>query len=315
MHMERSESTREAVGRALVEFGRYTPDLVVLGGDLNKSTFTNLFGAEFPDRFFDFGPAEQNMVSAAAGMAASGKTAIVSTFAVFATSRPHDQLRVGVSQANLNVKVIATHAGIITGEDGVSAHAVEDIAIMSALSAFKVVVPSDAVEAVEAVKHAINHPGPYYVRLSRPATPVLHGDAYKFAFGKAETLREGSDVTLVACGIMVKTALDAAADLASEGIECQVLNMHTVKPLDQETLIQSARKTGAVVTAEEHYLSGGLGRLVAQALGSGHPTPLEMVGLEGYTESGQPDELLDKYRLAKGDVNAAVKRAIGRKFG
>ena len=313
MQKERTESTREAVGRALVEFGRYTPDLVVLGGDLNKSTFTNLFGAEFPDRFFDFGPAEQNMVSAAAGMAASGKTAVVSTFAVFATSRPHDQLRVGVSQANLNVKVIATHAGIITGEDGVSAHAVEDIALMSALSGFRVVVPADAVEAVEAVKHSINHPGPYYIRLSRPATPVIYGDTYKFKFGKAEVLREGSDVTIVACGIMVKTALDAAETLASDGIECQVLNMHTVKPLDEQTLLDAARKTGAVVTAEEHYLSGGLGSLVAQALGSSHPTPLEMVGLKGYTESGQPDELLDRYGLSKGDVVEAARRAVARK--
>ena len=313
MQKERTESTREAVGRALVEFGRYTPDLVVLGGDLNKSTFTNLFGAEFPDRFFDFGPAEQNMVSAAAGMAASGKTAVVSTFAVFATSRPHDQLRVGVSQANLNVKVIATHAGIITGEDGVSAHAVEDIAIMSALSGFRVVVPADAVEAVQAVKHSINHPGPYYIRLSRPATPVIYGDTYKFKFGKAEVLREGTDVTVVACGIMVKTALDAAETLASDGIECQVLNMHTVKPLDEQTLLDAARKTGAVVTAEEHYLSGGLGSLVAQTLGSSHPTPLEMVGLKGYTESGQPDELLDRYGLSKGDVVEAARRAVARK--
>ena len=313
--MQATESTRESVGRALVEIGKRSPGLVVLGGDLNKSTFANLFGAEFPDRFFDFGPAEQNIVSAAAGMAASGKIAVVSTFAVFATSRPHDQLRVGVSQANLNVKVIATHAGIITGEDGVSAHAVEDVAIMSALSAFKIIVPADAVEAVEAVKHAVEAPGPYYVRLSRPATPVLYGEDYRFEFGKARTMREGSDATIVACGIMVKTALDAAEDLAAGGIDCRVLNMHTVKPLDEAALLNAAMETGAVVTAEEHCLAGGLGSLVAQSLGASRPTPLEMVGLEDYTESGQPGELLEKYGLAKADVAAAVRRAVARKSG
>ena len=301
------------MGRALVEIGHEVPELVVLGGDLNKSTFTNLFDTDFPDRFFDFGPAEQNIVSAAAGMAASGKIPVVSTFAVFATSRPHDQLRVGVSQSGLNVKVIATHAGIITGEDGVSAHGVEDVAIMSALSAFKVVVPADAVEAVDAVRFAIKDEGPYYVRLSRPATAVVHEDGSKFTLGKAGTMRDGHDATIIACGIMVKTALDAAEELSEKGIDCRVLNMSTIKPLDEDAVVKAASETGAVVTAEEHSLMGGLGSLVAQTLSSKHPTPLEMVGLGGYAESGQAEELLVRYHLATSDVVAAVERAIARK--
>ena len=195
--------TRVVAGQTLLELGEEFPDLVVLGGDLNKSTHANKFGAAFPDRFFDFGPAEQNIVSVAAGMAASGKVPVVSTFAVFATSRPYDQLRVGVAQSSLNVKVIATHAGIITGEDGVSAHSIEDIAIMSALPSFTVIVPSDGVETVPAIRAAIEAKGPFYIRLSRPATPVIHPDGCDFWVGKAETLREGGDATIVACGVMV----------------------------------------------------------------------------------------------------------------
>lgn len=311
--MTRLLSTRETVGHALVEIGRDLPNLVVLGGDLNKSTFTNLFGAEFPDRFFDFGPAEQNIVSAAAGMAASGKISVVSTFAVFATSRPHDQLRVGVSQSGLNVKVIATHAGIITGEDGISAHGIEDIAIMSALLGFKVVVPADALEAVSAVRYAVTDDGPYYIRLSRPATPVVHRDDFEFLIGQAETMREGSDATIIACGIMVQTALEAAKQLEDRGIICRVLNMATLKPIDEEAVIRAARETGAIITAEEHSIMGGLGSLVAQTLSTQVPTPLEMVGLRDYAESGKDKELLVKYHLSVEDIYSAVQRVLSRK--
>ena len=204
--MAKTASTREVSGAALVELGKSYPNMVVLGGDLNKSTFTNLFGAQYPERFFDFGPAEQNIVSVAAGMAASGKIPVVSTFAVFATSRPYDQLRVGVSQPRLNVKVVATHGGIITGEDGVSAHSIEDVAIMSALHEFTVIVPADAVETVKVMNAVIGTEGPFYVRLSRPPTPVIHGDGYDFAVGRAETMRDGSDATIIAYGIMVYAA-------------------------------------------------------------------------------------------------------------
>ncbi len=306
-------STRQAAGRALLELGGEMPDLVVLGGDLNKSTFANMFGAAYPDRFFDFGPAEQNIVSVAAGMASSGKVPVVSTFAVFATSRPYDQLRVGVSQPGLNVKVVVTHSGIITGEDGMSAHSVEDLALMCALPPFTIVVPADAVETVQAVRAAVKTHGPFYVRTSRSDTPVVHGDDFVFRLGKAETMREGADATVIACGIMVHAALEAAESLARRGIECGVVNMATIKPLDEDVVLRAARQTGAIVTAEEHGLTGGLGSLVAQVLARRLPTPVEMVGVEGYAESGSPDALLAKYHLTSGDVARAVEKVIRRK--
>lgn len=311
--MVTTASTREVAGKTLVELGKEFPELVVVGGDLNKSTFANLFGQAYPERFFDLGAAEQNMVSVAAGLAASGKVPVVSTFAVFGTSRPYDQLRVSVSQPNLNVKVVLTHGGLITGEDGVSAQSIEDIAIMCALPNFKVVVPADAVEARRALRAAVETPGPFYVRLSRPATPVVHDEGYSFRLGKAELMRPGDDVTVVACGIMVHAALEAAARLESRGVSCRVINMATVKPLDVEAVVMAARETGAVVTAEEHGINGGLGSLVAQALAREHPVPVEMVALEGYAESGTPEALLAKYHLTPADVEEAVLRVLRRK--
>ena len=308
-------STREIAARTLVELGETRPDLVVLGGDLNKSTFTNLFGARYPERFFDFGPAEQNIVSVAAGLAASGKIPIVSTFTVFATSRPYDQLRVGVAQSGQNVKVVATHGGIITGEDGVSAHGIEDIALMSALPGFKVIVPADGPETVEAVRAAVDTEGPFYIRVSRPPTPVVHADGVDFAVGRAETLRDGADAAIIACGIMVHAALIAADALAADGIRGRVLNMATVSPLDEAAVVEAARDTGAVVTAEEHYINGGLGSLVSQTLSRELPTPVEPVALRGYAESGTAEQLLERYGLTSGDIERAVRRAVGRKTG
>ena len=311
--MVETASTREVSGETLVKLGEPHPNLVVLGGDLNKSTFTNLFGAKYPDRFFDFGPAEQNIVSVAAGLAASGKIPVVSTFTVFATSRPYDQLRVGVSQPRLNVKVVATHGGIITGEDGVSAHGIEDIAIMCALPGFDVIVPADAVETVGVMKAIVEADGPCYVRLSRPPTPVVHENGYDFALGKAETIREGADVTIVACGIMVHAALEAAGELSGDGVECRVLNMSTLKPLDHAAVVRAARETGAIVTAEEHYILGGLGSLVSQAVMGEEPVPVESVALREYAESGTADQLLAKYHLTSKDVEASVRKALARK--
>ena len=308
-----SASTREAAGKTLLELGGEYPNLVVLGGDLNKSTYANLFGAKYPDRFFDFGPAEQNIVSVAAGMASSGKIPIVSTFVVFATSRPYDQLRVGVAQPRLNVKVVATHGGILTGEDGVSAHGIEDLAITSALPGFAVVVPADAVEAAQAVRAAVETAGPFYVRLSRPPTPVVHPNGCDFKLGKAETLQEGRDTTIIACGIMVNAAMEAARRLAEDGVACRVLNMATLKPLDEEAVVKAARDTGAVVTAEEHYILGGLSSLVSQVVSREVPVPTESVALMGYAESGAPDRLLAKYHITSKDVEAAVRKAISRK--
>ena len=311
--MTEAVSTRQVAGQTLVQLGHEYPDLVVVGGDLNKSTFANRFEAEFPDRFFDFGPAEQNMVGVAAGLAASGKIPVVSTFAVFGSARPFDQLRVSVAQPGLNVKLVLTHAGLMTGEDGSSAQSVEDLAIVSALPTFTVIVPADGPEAALAVRAAISTPGPFYVRLSRPATPVVHEGPYEFAVGRAEVMREGKDASIVACGIMVHAALTAADSLAKEGISCRVVNMATVSPLDRDAVLAAARETGALVTAEEHLLQGGLGSAVASLLAGSLPTPVEMVGLTGYGESGDPQRLLEKYGLTPVHVAEAVKRAVARK--
>ncbi|MBI2164954.1 MAG: transketolase family protein [Chloroflexi bacterium] len=311
--MAPNASTRETYGKVLVELGRENPNIVVLGGDLNKSTFTYLFAREFPERFFDFGPAEQNLLSVAAGLASAGKIPFVSTFAVFGTGRAFDQLRVGIAQPGLNVKLVCTHAGIITGEDGTSAQSIEDIALTCSLPSFTVIAPADAVETAHAVRAAASASGPFYIRLYRPSMPVVHRDGCSFHTGKAEAMRPGRDVTIIACGIMLAAALEAAQDLSAEGIECRVLNMHTVKPLDEEALEAAARETGAIVTAEEHYLNGGLGSLVAAALGRRFPVPLETVALTRYAESGKPEHLLEKYGLTAKDVERAARRAVQRK--
>ena len=311
--MATAVATREAFGKTLLELGRENPDIVVVGGDLNKSTFANMFGAEFPDRFFDLGPAEQNMMSVAAGFASSGKIPFANTFAVFATGRPFDQIRVNIAQPHLNVKIVATHAGIITGEDGISAHGIEDVALMCALPGFNVVVPADSVETERAVRVAAETDGPFYIRLSRAATPVVHEDGCRFTLGKAEQMRDGNDAAIIACGIMVAKALEAAEALAEEGVHCRVLNMHTVQPLDAEAVTRAARETGAIVTAEEHLLSGALGSLVSQAVAGAHPVPVEMVGLRGYAESGTAQELLTKYGLTAEEVQRAARRALERK--
>ena len=309
-------STREIYGKTLLELGRTNPDIVVLGGDLNRSTFTYLFAAEFPDRFFDFGPAEQNIMGVAAGLASSGKIPFVSTFAVFGTGRPFDQLRIAIAQPHLNVKLVCTHAGILTGEDGMSAHGIEDLALACSLPGFAVVAPADAVETAEAVRAAATTPGPFYIRLSRPATAIVHSDGCHFSLGKAEEMRAGDDVTIIATGTMVATALEAAAGpLAKEGKGVRVLNLHTLKPVDEAGILKAASETGAIVTAEEHYGHGGLGSIVAQVLGQNLPIPLEMVALTGYGESGKPDQLVSKYRLSPGDVEQAVRRALKRKGG
>ncbi len=311
--MTKSVSTREVAGDLLVKLGHVYSDLVVVGGDLNKSTFANKFQAEFPDRFFDFGPAEQNMVSVAAGLAASGKIPVVSTFAVFGTARPFDQLRVGVSQSKLNVKLILTHSGLLTAEDGVSAQSIEDIAIMSALPSFTIIVPADGPETKLAIKASIEMNGPVYIRLSRPATPVVHTKEYDFKIGTAEVMREGHDVTIVSYGIMLNESLKAAVDLDKQGISSTVINMATISPLDDDAILKSVSKTGLVVTAEEHLMQGGLGSIVASLLAKNHPAPLEMVGLKGYAESGKPEQLLKKYNLTHNDIVASVLKGIARK--
>ena len=308
-------STRETYGKTLTDLGGEDPNIVVLGGDLNKSTFTYLFGGRYPERFFDFGPAEQNIMGVAAGLASSGKIPFVSTFSVFGTCRPFDQIRVSIAQPHLNVKIVCTHAGILAGEDGMSAHGIEDLALMCSLPGFTVVAPADAVETAKAIRAAAETPGPFYIRLYRPATPVVHEDGCDFKIGKAEQMRGGRDVTIIAVGVSVSTALQAAASLAQEGIDCRVINVHTLKPIDEGTLLRAAEETGAVVTVEEHHIHGGLGSIVSQCLGRNRPVPLEMVALERYAESGRPDQLLEKYGLTPGHVAAAVRVVLARKRG
>ena len=306
-------STRQTYGETLLELADSYPDIVVLGGDLNVSVFTHLWRDKYPERFFDFGPAEQNLVGVGAGLAACGKTPFVSTFSVFGVGRPFDQLRVLVSQGNLNFKLVCTHAGILTGEDGMSAHGIEDLSLICSLPSFTVVSPADAVETVQAVKTAAGTDGPFYIRLSRAATPVIHDEDYRFELGKAEIVRAGSDVTIFATGVMVSVSLDAAELLAQEGVQARVVNVHTLKPVDEAAIIAAARETGAVVSAEEHYFHGGLGSIVAQVVGQNVPVPMEMVALQGYSESARAEELMVKCGLTPEKVKEAAQKAINRK--
>lgn len=312
--MSKKIATREAYGEALLQLGRDNPDVVVLDADLAKSTKTVDFGKHFPERFFDMGIAEQNMVGTAAGLAAAGKIPFCSSFAIFATGRAFEQVRNSVAYSALNVKICATHAGITVGEDGGSHQSVEDIAIMRALPNMTVFVPADASETDGAVRAAAAMKGPVYVRLGRMGLPVLHKEDFQFVPGKAIMMREGKDATIIATGIMVSIALEAAERLASEGIQAGVLDVHTIKPLDVEAVIEAARRTGALVTAEEHSVIGGLGGAVAEAIGENYPVPLKRVGMpDKFGESGAPAELLEKYGLTPNSLAAAVKDVMARK--
>jgi transketolase len=306
-------STRNAYGLKLVELGRQNPDIVVLDADLSKSTMTHFFAKEFPGRFFDCGIAEQNMVSIAAGFASSGKIPFVSTFAVFLPGRCFDQVRMSIAQPRLNVKLVTTHSGISVGEDGISHQAIEDLALACALPGFNVVIPADGIETAKVIEAAANTEGPFYIRLGRPKVPVIVGDDYTFQLGKANTLRQGQDVTLIAIGIMVKAALDAAVELAKQSIECTVINMSSLRPLDEEAIVRAATATGAIVTAEEHLEHGGLAGSVSQVVARRRPVPMEFVALKGYAESGKPTELLERYGLTSQGIQTAVRKALERK--
>ncbi|MBI4496805.1 MAG: transketolase family protein [Chloroflexi bacterium] len=307
-------ATREAYGRALVEIARDHPDVVVVDADLGKSTFSTLFAQAYPERYYELGVAEQNMMSVAAGLATCGKIPFATTFAVFATGRAFDQVRVGIAQPKLNVKIVASHAGLTVGEDGKSAQAVEDLALMCALPGFTVVVPADAQETALAVAAAVATPGPFYIRTSRPPIPLVTEPGYCFTVGKAATLREGDDATIIANGVMVQAALVAADLLADQGVECRVLNMATLKPLDRKAIIRAAVQTGAVVTAEEHLQHGGLSSLVAQVLSVHRPTPLGIVAIQDrYGQSGKPAELLRLYGLTAADIVRKVRRVLRQK--
>jgi transketolase len=307
-------STRESYGKTLVELGRQNKDIVVLDADLSPSTMTIFFAREFPDRFFDCGLTEQNMVGIAAGLAASGKIVFVSSFAIFASCRCFDQLRLCLSQPELNVKIVATHGGITVGEDGASHHAIEDLALYCALPGFTVVVPADAIEAAGAIRVAASEYGPFYIRLSRPKTPIVYPEGYHFTLGKAVTMRQGKDATVIAVGIMVAKALEAADILARQGIDCRVINLHTLKPLDEAAVVKAASETGAIVVAEEHLAQGGLGSRVAQTVAKEKPVPMEFVNLgDRYALSGKAEELLQRYGLTARDIEESVKSAVKRK--
>jgi transketolase len=307
-------STRETYGKTLIELGRENPNIVVLDADVSPSTMTSFFAREFPDRFFNCGLEEQNMVSIAAGLAASGKTVFATTFVVFVVCRCFDQLRLCLSQPNLNVKIVATHSGISVGEDGTSHQAIEDLALCCALPGFTVVVPADAIETAEAIRVAASDYGPFYIRLSRPKTPIVYPEGYHFTLGKAVSMRQGTDATVIAVGIMVAKALEAADILARQGIDCRVINMHTLKPLDEAAVVKAASETGAIVVAEEHLAQGGLGSRVAQVVAREKPVPMEFVNLgDRYAVSGKAEELLQRYGLTARDVEESVKSVVKRK--
>ncbi|MHB1127718.1 MAG: transketolase family protein [Bacillota bacterium] len=307
-------ATRDAYGKALAQLGEKYPDLVVLDADLSKSTKTAIFQEKYPQRFFNMGIAEQNLIGTAAGLALAGKIPVASTFAVFATGRTYDQIRSSVAYPRLNVKIIATHGGITVGEDGASHQSLEDVALMRVLPNMTVIVPADGVETTKAVEAAIASKGPFYIRLGRLAVPDIYQDDYDFVLGKASILKIGAHATVIASGIMVAEAMEAGRVLAAEGLEIGVINMSTIKPLDKEAVVEAARRTGAVVTAEEHSVIGGLGGAVAEVLGEEYPVPLERIGMrDQFGESGSPEELLEKYGLTARGIVAAVKKAINRK--
>jgi transketolase len=307
-------STREIYGKTLVDLGRQNKDIIVLDADVSPSTMTVFFAREFPQRFFNCGLQEQNMIGIAAGLAASGKTVFASTFAVFVICRCFDQLRLCLSQPNLNVKIVATHGGITVGEDGISHQAVEDLALSCALPSFTVVVPADAIETAEAVKAAASAYGPFYIRLSRPKTPIVYPEDYHLTLGKAVTMRQGRDATVMATGIMVAKALEAADVLARQNIDCRVMNVHTLKPLDEAAIVEAGSETGAIVVAEEHLTQGGLGSRVAWTLAKEKPVPMEFVSLgDRYAMSGKAEELLQRYGLTAANIEESVKSVIERK--
>jgi len=307
-------SLREAYGKTLLELGRQNQDIVALDADLSKSTMTQHFAREFPARFFEVGIAEQNMIGIAAGLACCGKIPFASTFAVFAPGRCFDQIRVSVAQSHHNVKIVTTHGGLTVGEDGMSHQAIEDLSLVTSMPGMTVIVPADAIETAQVIKTAAATKGPFYIRLSRMEWPVVNDESYQFKLGKAALLRQGKQATIIAMGLMVAPALEAADKMKLDGIDCRVLNMATLKPIDEQAIVQAARDTGAIVTVEEHLEHGGLGSAVAEVLAKTVPTPMQFVGVKDvYGQSGKPAELLEKYGLTAREIEQATRRVITRK--
>jgi transketolase len=307
-------ATRDAFGKALQEIGGSNPAIVTVDGDVGNSTRTELFAKAHPERAFNVGIAESNMVSVAGGLAACGKIPVVASFACFLLDNAFDQIRMSVAFPELNVKLVGSHAGISIGEDGPSQMGIEDVALACSLPGVVVVVPSDAVCTTAATKALIEHKGPTYLRVGRGKVAELYPDGIDFQIGKAVSLREGTDATIIANGLMVAGALDAATKLEESGLSVRVLDMHTVKPLDEAAVAKAAEETGAIVVAEEHLHHGGLGSVVAQAVCRTRPVPMEFVNVgDQYAESGDPQGLLDKYGLTAEAIAKAVQRAVERK--
>lgn len=307
------ESLREAFGQALARLADAYPDFVVLDADVAGGTGTHHFRAAYPNRFFQLGIAEQNMMAVAAGFASTGMVPFVTTFAVFCL-RALEQARLSIAYARRNVKIVASHPGLDVGPDGASAQALEDLAAYRAIPGMVVVVPCDALEVFQATEAILRYDGPVYMRTGRSPAPHVLPEDYRFELGSARVLREGTDVTVVACGVEVARSLHAADLLAQQAISCRVVNVSTLKPLDVELLVRCARETGAIVSAEDHNVLGGLGGAVAEALGQHAPCPLEMVGVKDcFGESGEPEELAERYGLTGPHIVAAVRRALERK--
>ncbi|WP_394903388.1 transketolase family protein [Clostridium butyricum] len=305
------KATRESYGEALIQIGHENENIVVLDADLSKSTKTNGFKKEFPDRFFNAGIAEQNLMGMAAGMSNIGLVPFASTFAVFATGRAFEIIRNSICYPKANVKIAATHAGITVGEDGGSHQSIEDIALMCSLPNMTVIVPADHREAMEATKAAAMMEGPVYLRFGRCNTEDIFDDSYKFEIGKGTEIKKGDDAAIIATGMMVQKAIEAAKYLESEGIHVRVINISTIKPIDKEIIIKAAKETKGIVTAEEHSIIGGLGSMVSSVVCDKYPCKVKMIGIEDkFGESGTPDELMEKFKLTSDAISESIKEII-----
>ena len=307
-------ATRDGFGEEITALGRVNKNIVVVSGDLEDATRAEYFKKEFPQRFFNLGIAEQDVIGTAAGLSTQGFVVFATSFAVFLTNRAYDMIRLDVCYNNCNVKVVCSHGGVTVGEDGASAQCLEDFAIMRVLPNMKVICPADVLEAKKATRAIADTPGPFYMRTSRAPLPIITKPEDPFVIGKANVLRKGKDVTVIACGVMVSEALCAAEQLAREGISVKVVNMHTIKPIDIEAIAASVKETGAIVTAEEHQMAGGLGSAVAEVVVRHAPAPMEIIGVkDSFGESGTPAQLQAHYGLKDANIIEAVKKVIKRK--
>lgn len=311
MKFEKFKSTRDAYGEVLVELGKENKNIVVLDADTSTSTRTRLFAEAFPERFFNVGIAEQNLIGIAAGLARCGKIPFASSFSVFVPGKCVDQIRNAVAYPRLNVKIVVTHSGLTIGADGATHQSIEDIAIMRAIPNMMVVVPADAMETKKAIRSVVEYMGPVYIRLCRQPTPIIYDEDCSYALGKGVTLTDGNDAAVIACGVMVAEALLAAERLKERGIFVKVIDLHTVKPIDEELIVKTAIETGGIVTAEDHNIIGGLGGAVSEILGENYPVPMRRVGVDDvFGESGETDELMVKYGLTADHIAQKVKDLI-----